>query len=139
MPLTTQKRIAASILKCGASRVWIDPNRLEDVELAITRDDVRRLITEGAIKELPKVGLARHHKARRGGPGRRKRGLGKKKRHELRVQKVRALRGLLKELRDSESIEKGAYRRLYLMVKGGMFASKKELLRYIDAQGLRVQ
>ena len=30
MDLKNQKRMAAEILKCGESRVWIDPNRIED-------------------------------------------------------------------------------------------------------------
>ena len=29
MNLTTQKRLAASILKVGLNRVWIDPERME--------------------------------------------------------------------------------------------------------------
>ena len=36
MNLTTQRRLAASILKVGLNRVWIDPERLEEVSLAIT-------------------------------------------------------------------------------------------------------
>ena len=38
MNLTTQKRLAASILKVGLNRVWIDPERLEDVSMAISRE-----------------------------------------------------------------------------------------------------
>ena len=44
MNLTTQKRLAASILKVGLNRVWIDPERLEEVSMAITRDGVKQLI-----------------------------------------------------------------------------------------------
>ena len=29
MNLTTQKRLAASILKVGVNRVWIDPDKIE--------------------------------------------------------------------------------------------------------------
>ena len=34
MNLTTQKRLAASILKVGLNRVWIDPERLKKVLVA---------------------------------------------------------------------------------------------------------
>ena len=41
MNLTTQKRLAASILKVGLNRVWIDPERMEEVSMAITREGVK--------------------------------------------------------------------------------------------------
>ena len=31
MNLTTQKRLAASILKVGLNRVWMDPERMEEI------------------------------------------------------------------------------------------------------------
>jgi len=62
MNLKNQRRMAAQILKCGVNRVWIDPNRMEDVADAITRGDIRTQIASGAIKKLPKVGIS---KARR--------------------------------------------------------------------------
>ena len=37
MNLTTQKRLAADLLKVGVNRVWIDPNNLEEVSRAITQ------------------------------------------------------------------------------------------------------
>ena len=40
MNLTTQRRLAASILKVGVNRVWIDPEEIEEVSRAITRDGV---------------------------------------------------------------------------------------------------
>ena len=58
MNLTTQKRLAASILKCGLNRVWIDPERMEEVSRAITRDGVRQLINDGAIKAKPEKGIS---------------------------------------------------------------------------------
>lgn len=140
MSLRSQRRIAASILKCGVHRVWIDPSRIRDVELAITREDVKRLIDDGAIRKLQKAGIARQKEGRRRkGPGSRKGGIGKKKRHQIRIQKVRALRRTLRELREGGHIRRGAYRKLYLMVKGGMFKSRKGLLRYIETHGLRVE
>ncbi|ENN96186.1 50S ribosomal protein L19e, partial [Methanocaldococcus villosus KIN24-T80] len=37
MNLTVQRRLAAKILKCGLDRVWIDPEHIEDVKMAMTR------------------------------------------------------------------------------------------------------
>ena len=58
MNLTTQKRLAASILKVGLNRVWIDPERIEEVSMAITRDGVKQLINDGAIKAKPEKGIS---------------------------------------------------------------------------------
>ena len=35
--LRLQKRLAASVLKCGKKRVWIDPNETSEVALANSR------------------------------------------------------------------------------------------------------
>ena len=35
--LRLQKRLAASVLKCGRKRVWIDPNETSEVALANSR------------------------------------------------------------------------------------------------------
>jgi len=52
--LTTQKRIAADILKVGVNRVWIDPKNTKEVSRAITREGVKQLIGNGIIKAKPK-------------------------------------------------------------------------------------
>ena len=54
MNLTTQKRLAADILKVGVNRIWIDPERIDEVSGAITRDGVKQLIKDGAIRAKPK-------------------------------------------------------------------------------------
>lgn len=45
--------MAAEILKIGSNRVWIDPERMEDIESAITREEIRKFIREKAIRKLP--------------------------------------------------------------------------------------
>ena len=54
--LTAQKRMAGRVMKCGVSRVWLDPARIADIADAITAADIRRLEMQGAIKELPVKG-----------------------------------------------------------------------------------
>ena len=39
--LRLQKRLAASVLKCGRKRVWIDPNETNEVALANSRKCLR--------------------------------------------------------------------------------------------------
>src|SRR4030067_1337770 len=57
--LTSQRRLASQILKVGQNRVWVDPARVEDVEGAITREEVRKLIHEKIIACLPEKGVSR--------------------------------------------------------------------------------
>ena len=42
--LRLQKRLAASVLKCGRKRVWIDPNETSEVKLANSRKSNRTLL-----------------------------------------------------------------------------------------------
>lgn len=60
MDLSTQKRLAADILKVGVNRVWIDPDRVDEVARAITRESIKKLIKEGAIKAKQKKGISRY-------------------------------------------------------------------------------
>jgi ribosomal protein L19E len=41
MKLTSQKRLAAHVMKVGKSRVWIDPEFEDETSLAITKEDIR--------------------------------------------------------------------------------------------------
>jgi len=106
--LKSQKRMAADILKCGIDRVKIKQDK--EVEDALTRDDIRRLIKKGLITKVQKKGTSRlgskktaiqKKKKRRIGTGSRKGSKGARtKDKEVWMKKIRALRRLLKELRD---------------------------------------
>ena len=56
--LKNQRRVAATMLKCGENRVWIDPLRIEDVAEAVTRQDIRGLIKTRAIRAKQKRGIS---------------------------------------------------------------------------------
>ena len=145
MSLKTQRRLAAQILKVGESRVWIDPERIADVEAAITREEIKKLIHEGAIKALPKQGVSRarakviHEKKKKGlrrGPGSRSGAKGSIiSRKEAWMMRIRALRRRLRELKEKRIITQSVYRKLYIMAKSGAFKSKSEMENYIRAQG----
>jgi len=47
--LRLQKRLAASVLKCGQKRVWIDPNETSEVALANSRKNIRKLYKDGLL------------------------------------------------------------------------------------------
>lgn len=53
--LKNQRRLAASILKCGQNRVWIDNNELSEVAVANSRNHVRKLIQDKLIRKKNSV------------------------------------------------------------------------------------
>ncbi|HSQ94451.1 MAG TPA: 50S ribosomal protein L19e [Methanoregula sp.] len=135
--VASQKRIVASVLKCGVNRVWFDPSRLSDIENAISREDLRGLIADGAIKARQKKGVSRGRaRARiaqrsyghRKGAGKRKGAAGARKPSKTAwVQKIRAIRKVLVELRDAGTIDRHMYRMLYRKAAGGQFRSVAHL------------
>jgi large subunit ribosomal protein L19e len=146
LSLRSQRRLAAQILKTGINRVWIDPNRIEDVEAAITREEIRKLIHEGAIKPVSKKGVSRaraqvlHEKKKEGlrrGPG-TKSGSNRAKitKKESWMRKIRTLRRTLREWKANRSITEGAYRKLYRVANSGAFGSITDMERYAKTHGL---
>jgi large subunit ribosomal protein L19e len=137
--------LAAKILKAGESRIWIDPNRIDDVEIAISREEIRKLIHEGAIKRAPVTGISRgrarviHAKKKKG----LRRGLGRRKgsstarvsKKQAWMTKIRALRKRLLELKARRIITQMSYRQLYDMAGSGVFRSVADLERHIKAEG----
>jgi len=47
--LKLQKRLAASVLKCGQRKVWLDPNEANEIALANSRRNVLRLHKDGML------------------------------------------------------------------------------------------
>lgn len=146
MDLKSQKIIASRILKCGTTRVWMNPERVADISEAITSNDIRRLIKDGVIKAMPKRGLSsfrkkklikQKQKGRRKGQGSRKgvlnTRLNKKKQW---IKRIRIIRRTLTELREAESLTKGDFRNLYLKAKSGFFRSKVHLMTYIERNNM---
>jgi large subunit ribosomal protein L19e len=147
MNLKNQRRMASKALKIGKNRVWIDPEKGEDVEEAITREEIRKLISEGTIKAAPQKGVSRgrariiHAKRKKG----LKKGMGSRKgrktarmpRKELWKRRIRAIRSYLKDLRDRRVIQRNIYRRLYLLAKGGVFRDVAHVEQYIDSNRLK--
>jgi large subunit ribosomal protein L19e len=145
MDLKNQKRMAADILDCGHSRVWIDPNRIEDVADAITRADIRKAIDAGSIRVLPQTGvsrgrakhiLAQKAKGRRRGQGSRKGTAGARTPTKRKwIQTIRPIRATLRDLKDSGKIPRSIYRKFYRKSKGGMFRSRRSLLLHLKTEG----
>ena len=144
--LKSQRRLAAQILKIGQNRVWINPERMDDVEGAITREEVRKLIHEKIIDSLPEKGVSRSRaktirekkrKGRRSGPGSiTGAGYAKVTKKEAWMKKIRSLRRKLRELKASRIITEKTYSQYYRMAGSGRFQSIAELERNLKANDL---
>lgn len=147
MKLDNQTKLAANILNCSRKKIWLDPERSADIKEAITKVDIRSLIKEGAIRKKPTKAISRARarkilKQKRKG---RQKGKGSKKGKRTArlskkrgwINKIRAQRILLNELRDTKKISKRLYRDLYIKAKGGFFRSKRHIMLYIQEHGLK--
>jgi large subunit ribosomal protein L19e len=144
--LTNQRRLAAQLLKIGRNRVWIDPERTEDVEGAITREEVRKLIHEKVIQSLPEKGVSRsraktiQEKKKKG----RRQGMGSYtgspratiSKKEAWMTKIRSLRRKLRELKASRVITETTYSQTYRMAGSGRFNSVADMERYLKGHDL---
>ena len=140
--LKSQKRIAADIMDVGKDRVWINPDEMEKVDEAITRKDIRNLIEGGTIQKKDVKGTSKGRakknkkqkaKGRQKGHGSRKgRKTARKGSKEEWMEKIRALRTELKEMRDNDELDSKEYRELYNKAKGGFFRNKKHLNNYVE-------
>jgi len=131
--LTSQRRLAAEILKVGQNRVFINPEFMDDVEGAITREEIRKLIHEKVILSLPQKGVSRGRaktirdkkaKGRRSGPGSiTGAGHAKVTKKEAWMIKIRSLRRKLRELKAARRITEDTYSQYYRMAGSGRFQS----------------
>ncbi|MFQ6124282.1 MAG: 50S ribosomal protein L19e [Candidatus Heimdallarchaeota archaeon] len=144
--LRPQRRIAASIMKIGEHRVQIDPELIWDVELALTREDIKKLIADGVIRAKPKKGISRARakkmmlqrwKGRRRGQGKKKgKKTARRPRKQMWIDKVRPLRRYLKGLRNEGLIDRRAYRQFYLRVKGNSYRNLRHLKLVLNEAGV---
>lgn len=134
--LKAKKRLAARVTGVGVHRIKFDTDHLDDIADAITRQNIRSLITANTIKIKPFVGTSRG-RAQEKKDQRNKRGttqgskqgrkgarVGKK---EVYVAKVRALRRLLKIAKDRKDLTNPEFWILYKKVGGNTVRNKAHL------------
>lgn len=149
MELKLQKRLAAQVMKCSPKKVWFDDERLEDIKEAITKVDIRSMISKGLIRikpvNSPSKGRARHRASQRR-KGRMKGQGSKKGRATARLQDrdkwknaIRAQRDLIKYLRKKGVISKKDHRMLYMKCKGGFFRSRRHIKLFLEEKGISKQ
>ena len=139
--LKAKKRLASRVTGVGVHRIKFDSDHLDDIADAITRANIRSLVTANTIQIKSFTGTSRgraqdkkDQKKKRGTgqgskQGRKGARVGKK---EVYVQKVRALRRLLKIAKDRKYISNPEFWSLYKKVGGNTVRNKAHLRLLIE-------
>ncbi|MCV0401244.1 MAG: 50S ribosomal protein L19e [Nitrosopumilus sp.] len=139
--LKAKKRLAARVTGVGVHRIRFDTDHLDDIADAITRENIRSLITANTIriKSFTGTSKGRAHdkkaqKNKRGTTqgskqGRKGARVGKK---EVYVAKVRSLRRLLKIAKDRKDLTNPEFWALYKKVGGNTVRNKAHLRLLMD-------
>ncbi|MGQ0795446.1 MAG: 50S ribosomal protein L19e [Nitrosopumilaceae archaeon] len=139
--LKTKRHLVSRILGVGANRVRFDSDHLDDVSDAITRDNIRSLVTAKIIEIKSIKGTSRgrahfkkYQKRRRGtkqGSKKGKRGarIGKK---EVYVKRIRAMRHQIKVKKSRKEITNKDYWDLYKQISGNQVRNLAHLRNLIE-------
>ena len=141
--LKAKKQLVSRIVGVGVNRVRFDNDHLDDIADAITRDDIRSLMTANTITIKSFRGTSRGRaktkkiqQSKRGATQGSKKGRkgareGKK---TVYVNKVRALRYVLKIAKDRKEIDNETFKSIYKKIGGNTIRNKAHLRTVITEE-----
>ncbi len=139
--LKAKKRLVSRMVGVGVNRVWFDSQHLEDIADAITRENIRSLMTANTIliKSIKgtsrgRAKLKKIQRKKRGTTAGLKKGkkgarVGKK---QLYVKRIRSLRYLLKVFKDRKEINNQQFWSLYKRAGGNTVRNKAHLRKLVE-------
>jgi large subunit ribosomal protein L19e len=132
MKLDNKKHFVGRTLYVGQDRIVFNKERLSEIKEAITKQDIRELVRDGAIFIKPINGRAKveHRTSRRRAGSVRKRVINGKREYMIITRKLRAY---LAELRKQEVISREQWLTLRKRVRARHFRSKAHLKEELGA------
>lgn len=145
MKLDKIKDVSGTLLKKSKHKLVIDKKKYDEnkdfVDKAITKQDVREIISKGVVKKKADTGhsrgrarvlLEKKKLKRKRGQGKRKGTPQARQKKNHYNERVRGLRKRLRELKKEDKLNGKVYSKVYLMIKGNYFRGKKHLEEYIS-------
>lgn len=131
MNLKNKKELAKKVLKVGKNRIIFNPEGLNEIKEAITKQDILNLQQEGIISIKPIRGRRKITKRKtKRGPGKVRKTI--RNRKQVYVKLTRKLRDYLKILRNRGIIERDLYKDLRKKIKIRYFKNKAHLKDYLE-------
>ncbi len=148
MNIRNKRVMVSKLLKVGLDRIWFDPDKSNEIKEAITRDDLRKLITQGVILVKQKKGISRFRvratilrkrKGRGYGASSKKgKATSRLARKRQWINRIRSQRELFLSLWENKVITDKTYRYLRAKAKGGFFRSRRHIKLFLTEHNMWV-
>ncbi len=129
MNLNNKKELTARTLKVGKGRIMFVKARLEEIKEALTKQDIRDLKNEGAIKIKEVKGRSKVKKRKRRGPGKIKKKINTRKQDYVKM--TRKLRAYVSEMKKQDILSGKDAESIRKKIRNKKFRSKVHLKDYI--------
>lgn len=134
MNLRAKKFLAAKTLKVGKERILFVEKRIDEIKEAITKQDIRDLHKEGAIKIKEIKGRRKiKNKRKKRTPGNIRKNVNVRKKKYVIL--TRKLRGYVKELGSRGKLDKKEIKEIRKKIRNKAFRSKAHLREQIGGKG----